>query len=517
MISIVIVSHSPSLAQGIYELATQMTQGKVKIGVAAGVDDPENPIGTDATAIMSTIEEVYCSDGVLVMVDMGSAILSAEMAVELIDIEKSNNIYICAAPIMEGTMSACVAAAAGMLIDEVMQEAHSALEAKYQSLNQLEFLPVRTVETQDNDPSVSLIPESEGVLEFEWIVRNLHGLHARPTAAIVATIANFDATANLHKGNNVANAKSLNSIAVLGVSQGDTITLRSQGVEAEDLINAFSTLAQAGFGESIDVTQVKTDIAKSISGSQLEQAGSILGVTVCEGIASGKVVIFEQVTPTPTSREFTSQEIETQRLHEAIERVSEKIEQLRSAPQSGEEHANIFEAHIMMLTDPELLDEITSRIAQQKNVEQASYEAISELAQSFRETSSEYMQAREADVWDIGRQLMHELCGRQSESELQLAEPAIIFSEELSPSNTAKLDPNKVLAICLSRGNPSSHSAILAKSMGIPTIFKLAGCLQKVELGQFVCVNGFEGRLWYSPDPKLASRYEQYRSTTSFA
>jgi phosphocarrier protein FPr len=82
MLGIVIVSHSAKLAEGVEELARQMTQGQVPLVAAGGIDDPDNPIGTDAMRIYAAIEQVYSDDGVLVLMDMGSALLSAEMALE---------------------------------------------------------------------------------------------------------------------------------------------------------------------------------------------------------------------------------------------------------------------------------------------------------------------------------------------------------------------------------------------------------------------------------------------------
>ena len=108
MVSIIIVSHSKRLAQGIVELATQMVQGSVKIEIAAGINDPENPIGTDTIAIIDAIEKVYCDDGVLLMVDMGSAILSAEMALEMIDPDQAEKCtYLCGPYYGRDNVSCC--------------------------------------------------------------------------------------------------------------------------------------------------------------------------------------------------------------------------------------------------------------------------------------------------------------------------------------------------------------------------------------------------------------------------
>ncbi len=111
------------------------------MGVAAGIDDPENPIGTDPVAVINAVESVYSPDGVLVLVDMGSAILSTDMALELMDEDQARVVHVCAAPLVEGTMAACVSAAAGMSIEQVLSETHEAIIAKYETLNQADVLP----------------------------------------------------------------------------------------------------------------------------------------------------------------------------------------------------------------------------------------------------------------------------------------------------------------------------------------------------------------------------------------
>ena len=105
MVNLVVVSHSALLAQGVAELAQQMTQGGCQLAVAAGVDDVDHPIGTDAIKVMEAIESVYSPSGVLVLMDLGSALLSAETALELLDPEMIKNVQLCAAPLVEGTVS----------------------------------------------------------------------------------------------------------------------------------------------------------------------------------------------------------------------------------------------------------------------------------------------------------------------------------------------------------------------------------------------------------------------------
>ncbi|RME73819.1 MAG: PTS-dependent dihydroxyacetone kinase phosphotransferase subunit DhaM, partial [Chloroflexi bacterium] len=112
MIGIVIVSHSARLAEGVRELASQMTQGKVPIAVAGGIDAPDNPIGTDANRVVQAIQEVFSDDGVIVLMDLGSALLSAEMALEFLPEEQRERIYLLDAPLVEGAVAAAAQAAA---------------------------------------------------------------------------------------------------------------------------------------------------------------------------------------------------------------------------------------------------------------------------------------------------------------------------------------------------------------------------------------------------------------------
>ena len=129
MIGIVVVSHSAMLAAGLKALADQLGS-PAKLLLAAGVDDPDHPIGTDAIAVMSAIEEADDGNGVLVLMDLGSALLSAETALELLPPELSARVRLSPAPLVEGTLAAVVAAGAGLTLDEVAADALGALGPK---------------------------------------------------------------------------------------------------------------------------------------------------------------------------------------------------------------------------------------------------------------------------------------------------------------------------------------------------------------------------------------------------
>src|ERR1035437_2725192 len=130
MIGMVVVSHSAKLAEGVCDLARQVAQGRVRIAPAGGTADPENPIGTDAFQVLQAIESVYSEDGVLVLMDLGSAVLSAGVALELLGSERSTHVELCAAPLVEGTVAPATLAAAGASLAEIAHEAQNALAGK---------------------------------------------------------------------------------------------------------------------------------------------------------------------------------------------------------------------------------------------------------------------------------------------------------------------------------------------------------------------------------------------------
>ncbi|CAH1595377.1 phosphoenolpyruvate--protein phosphotransferase [Vibrio owensii] len=497
MVGIVVVSHSRRLAEGVAELATQMTQGKVNLAIAAGVDDPENPIGTDAIAVMGAIEEVCDEQGVVVLMDLGSALLSTEMALELLDDETREKVALVAAPIVEGTMAASVAAAAGLPIETVVAEARSALDVKREHLG----------EELEQTNQVEVLAEATGdELQFQWTVKNPHGIHARPAAAIVGQLAAFSCDMWLQKGEQRVSAKSLNNIAKLGVRLEDCIIFSACGNEAQAAIDAFTLLAHQHFGEA--------DIVNGAASAEPEEAiiidqeitGAIVGLSVNGGIVTAPAILFAHEMPAVPDRPFESFASEISRLQTAVDAVKQHL-----AVQAKQPHGDIFQAHLMMLSDPELWQATVTRIESGFIAEEAWMNTINALAEDYRNADSEYMREREADVYDIARQIMISVTGAK-QTAMQINEPSILLARDLMPSDVAGLDKSKVMAICLSEGGKTSHSAILARAMGIPAIVKAQGCLDQVKVGQTITVDGFSGLLWLEPSEDVQAELAQRRT-----
>ncbi|MEU7767692.1 dihydroxyacetone kinase phosphoryl donor subunit DhaM [Nocardia sp. NPDC049190] len=247
MIGIVVVSHSRLLARAAVALAAEMLhEQRVRIEVAAGLD--EQTFGTDAVAVAEAIVAADAGDGVLVLMDMGSAVLSAELALELLD--PPHRVRLCAAPIVEGLIAASVSAAGGADLDEAAGEAVHALLGKRAHLGELD-------PTMDGGESAAVAAGSESDLDHRavdtFVVTTAHGLHARPAARLVAAVRRLGVPVmlrNLTTGAGPASGTSLTRIAALGALTGHEIEVVARGPGARSAVDQVLAVALRGFGEA---------------------------------------------------------------------------------------------------------------------------------------------------------------------------------------------------------------------------------------------------------------------------
>ena len=253
MVNLLLVSHSRKLAEGAAEMVRQMVSSEVvKISIAAGTGDDHRELGTNAVEIAEAIQDIHTADGVLILMDLGSAILSTEMALNLIPSYMRDKVRICPAPFIEGAIVAAVQAGLGNSLEIVYQEAMASYTAK------CEQLEGKTGE-EDNEVSVSvkeISPTSDSTnTEVVLTVRSLHGLHARPAVKFVKTAASFDAEImvnNLTANKGPASAKSLIAITALGVLKGHQIQVMAKGQQQEEALEALSNLVKDNFGEALE-------------------------------------------------------------------------------------------------------------------------------------------------------------------------------------------------------------------------------------------------------------------------
>ena len=241
-VGIVLVSHSPVLAEAAVALALEMSPGSAStIAIAAGAAD--GVIGTDATKVAAALARVASPAGVLVLMDLGSAVLSAELALELAG-DLGTRVILSSAPFVEGLMAAVVRAAGGASLDEVAREALHALDGKS---SQLAPAPLTEVEP---GPSPEPPDHPGGSHSASFVVANADGLHARPAAVIVAALRGIDAVVRVSSATKgPVDARSPIGLMTLGARQGDQVTVTAEGPNAEEAIATIVALAADSFGD----------------------------------------------------------------------------------------------------------------------------------------------------------------------------------------------------------------------------------------------------------------------------
>ena len=245
MVNILLVSHSHQLAEGAAALARQMASSEVvKIRVAAGIGEDHTEIGTNAVEILEVLNELIENADVLVLMDLGSALLSTEMALEMMDEDLRARVYLSPAPFVEGAIAAAVQANMGASVDDVNNEALRALEAKQQQL------PTSATLEQALEPEPTSVAHASQTLTFR--VPNPTGLHARPAARFAKTIRSHDATVtvtNLDGEKTPHRVTGLISVMLLSAKQGDTLQVEAEGPQAAEVLAAIQSLVDDNFGD----------------------------------------------------------------------------------------------------------------------------------------------------------------------------------------------------------------------------------------------------------------------------
>lgn len=523
MVGIVIVSHSKELAAGVLALAGQMAHGQVALAAAGGIDDPEHPIGTDPMKVLEAIEAVYSEDGVVVLMDLGSALLSAETALEFLEPEQQENVFLSAAPLVEGTVAAVVQAAAGGDVNQVIAEAQGALTAKLAQLGEPEPAdPINqsTQSTRSTRSTKSTKSPNQPIAQTTLPIPNKLGLHARPAARLVGLANQFTAEITLHKGEQRANAKSMNQVATLGVRQGDTIRVTAVGEDAPAALAAIEALAADNFGDVEPKpvegpTPLRQAPLRQAQGVEGESEGALTGIAASPGVALGPVFHYRPQMPEITPQTAANAEEELSRLEAALQHAQRELAGVvgQVTQQVGAAEAAIFEAHRLILADPDLHAAAKKLIGGQGvTAEYAWQQVIGETAERYQAMDDEYMRGRAADVLDAGGRVLRQLVAYELPS-LDVAEPVVLVAADLTPSDTAELDPARILGIVTELGGATAHSAILARALGIPAVVGVGTAVNGLVEGRIIGLDGEKGLVYTALDAAQTAELEALRET----
>jgi multiphosphoryl transfer protein len=556
VIGLVVVSHSHPLAVAAVELAREMTPDPdLRIVTAAGLDD--TTLGTDAVRIQAGIEAADSGDGVVVLMDLGSAVLSAELACELLDPPLRERTVLCPAPLVEGLVVAAVSAASGAGAAEVAGEAGGALAAKLEQLGPagpaaLAGAAHAPEAPADSAPGAgtagSATPEhgtpgagsatgAAGATEsVVFTVVNEHGLHARPASRLVLALRDVTGRAelrNLSTGSGWVPATSLSRVATLGAARGHELELRLDGPEPRPVLARVEKLAAGGFGEppSSAAPPAPARPAAPPAPAPTTAVAPVVTRGVVAGIGDGPARPLGGGRPEVPDTPAGPPDQESQRLDRALERVRAELAEVaeRTRRTLGAEQAEIFEAHQLLTRDPDLADRVRAGLRQGRSAARAWADAVDEVAGELAALPDEYLRARAADVEAVGNQVLRELLGPAAPGGAATGEagsaaggapaggaPAgravvagVVVAADLTPAEAAALDPALVSGVLLARGSATSHATILLRAKGIPTVVGAGDRVLELAEGTPLVLDGGTGDYAADPDPELRERYRQ--------
>ncbi|WP_160034498.1 phosphoenolpyruvate--protein phosphotransferase [Paenibacillus sp. An7] len=239
---------------------------------------------------------------------------------------------------------------------------------------------------------------------------------------------------------------------------------------------------------------------------------NVSGIAASAGIAIARAFILEHPDYSVEKRSINDVDAEIAKLESALDKSRAELEAIKekTLQELGEKKAEIFASHLLILDDPELIDPVKSKIADEKvNAEFALDETATTFIQMFENMKSAYLQERAADMRDVTKRVLGHLLGLKVANPAEIDEEVIVLAEDLTPSDTAQLNRKYVLGFATNIGGRTSHSAIMARSLEIPAVVGTKDILTQAKSGDLIIVDGLDGHVLVNPEDSVV---EEYRS-----
>jgi phosphocarrier protein FPr len=348
------------------------------------------------------------------------------------------------------------------------------------------------------------------------VIPNPQGLHARPAAVLANVARKYKSDIRIKKEDQEANAKSVVGIMNLNVGRNDIIALTAQGPDAEEALATLIPMVEQGLGEegalpvAVPASMAVAATAAPPPRPKSDDPNVLLGVTASPGLGVGyayqlrhdEIVVENEAADDPAE--------ELHKLDEAIEKSKIELEALQARLHSGAdpEKAAIFAAHEELLEDPDLYDVAVELINKGKSAAYAWKEAFTRQADLLSQLDNELLAARANDLRDVGRRVLGHITGSAPKT-VNVPAEAILIAEDLTPSDTANLDRERVLGFATTLGSATSHVAILARSLDIPAVAGVEARALDIPNGTPIILDGSKGTLRINPSEEEIARIRE--------
>jgi len=322
------------------------------------------------------------------------------------------------------------------------------------------------------------------------------GLHARPATNFVDIANEFQSEIRVSYQGKTANGKAMASLLKLGAEGGATLRLSASGPDAEAALAALKAGIDSGLGDEDE----PEPIAVARAWVPESSGRAVGGVAASPGLAIGRLHHFQAdhiiVKDTPGIPD-----VEWQKLRDAIETARAQLQDVYDSMKSrvGKNEAAIFRAHQAFLSDADLAGDATALIDGGHSAAWSWQQAIGKRVSEVQNVSDARLAGRAADLHDVGQRVLRLLAETEHSEAALPDEPCILVADDLTPSDTAKLDPQRILGIVTVAGGPTSHTAIIARSLDIPAVVGAGAAVLELTAGITCILDGASGSLYTEP------------------
>lgn len=362
-------------------------------------------------------------------------------------------------------------------------------------------------------------PKTDKPLQFAFVCPLQSGLHARPASHLAEAANQFVGKCVLTNQRNgvVADCKSVLGIIAADVRHGDSCTIQTSGSDQEasnKALRKFVNEVLPGCDVPLPASSAPTAARVFPRALRSAQAKFIIGNPLSRGIGRGKVVNIKRMSlqPQPEIEPAPDHQLEFERLHEAVKAVRDRLgEKLKySVTPTG---SAILQADLAIASDVVLLEKLSQEVRRGKSAAQAIVETGEFYMRLLDNSENEYIRQRSIDIEEICVQMLQEVGGARAESPLELREPSVLVAETLGPQQLLALDRRLLKALVLEESGNTSHTAILARSLGIPTLAGVLNARIALPSGIEVVVDAVRGYAIPQPSSDIYKFYERETRT----
>lgn len=353
------------------------------------------------------------------------------------------------------------------------------------------------------------------MIERQAVVRMEEGLHARPAAEVAKLAKSYECALEIVKDGKAASAKSTVKIMLLGVKEGETITIRADGSDEVAALEGLVRLVSAGREAAAVIAAAEPAPAARPASPPADllpiaaTVSRIKGVPGCDGVSIGPVFAYFPETISPNRPKIADSDVahSIARFRAALNEVCASL-----APAQGQapsETQEIVAALLDIARDPEIIADIEARIADRADPVTAVLESGAAFAASFAAMESDYFKTRAEDLSALARRIAETLLGIAPADFTRMTSASVIAAATLSALDFAKLDIARVLGIVICEGGPTSHIAIMARAHGIPAVVGVEQGVEALKAAKVLAVNGTEGYAVAEPDEVTAKLFAE--------